>query len=52
MKPLDALRWLLALTALVLAVIWWLSVVVGGFSAPDWVPPTALLALALAAVIP
>jgi hypothetical protein len=49
---LDALRWVLATAALVLAAIWWLSVIVGGLSAPDWVPPTALLALALAAVIP
>jgi hypothetical protein len=45
-------RWVCIIAALLLALIWLLSVASTGFSVPSWVPPSGLLALALAVAIP
>ena len=48
----QVLKWVIAAAALVFAAIWFLSAVAGGFTSPDWVPPTGLLLLAVAVLIP
>jgi hypothetical protein len=45
-------HWVVCVAALVFAVIWILSVAGLGFSAPSWVPASAVLCLALALWIP
>ena len=46
------LRWILVIVAIVFAVLWLASTVIGGFSCPDWVPPSGLLAAVLAIAMP
>jgi hypothetical protein len=46
------LRWVCVATALVLSVIWLLAAAGGGFSAPVWVPPGSVVALAVAVALP
>lgn len=48
----DRLRLVLAIAALVLAAIAFLAAVVGGFSAPAWVLPLAVLLVCVAVVLP
>jgi hypothetical protein len=48
----SLLHWLICVFALVFAVIWILAVAGLGFSAPSWVPASAVLCLALALWIP
>lgn len=48
----DRLRMLLAIAALVLAAFAFLAAVVGGFAAPAWVLPAAVLLICVAVVIP
>lgn len=45
------LRWICVIAGLILALLWLLAVVVAGFSAPAWVPPSAVVALAVAMVL-
>jgi len=51
-KSYSLLHWLLMVVALVLIAIWWLSQVVSGFSAPDWIAPTGCLCLIVGLWIP
>jgi hypothetical protein len=43
--------WVCVIAALVLALVWLLSVVTSGFAAPSWVAPASVLALALAVLL-
>jgi apolipoprotein N-acyltransferase len=44
-------RWVCIVAALILSLLWLFSVVAGGFSAPPWVAPSSVVALAVAAVL-
>jgi hypothetical protein len=46
------LRWLCVIAALLLALLWLVSVTVTGFAAPGWIPPAGLLAVVLAVALP
>ena len=46
------LRWLCVIAALLLALLWLVSVTVTGFAAPAWIPPAGLLAIVLAVALP
>ena len=46
------LRWACIVAALLLAVVWLLTVTGSGFTGPAWTGPAALLALALAVALP
>lgn len=46
------LRWVCVIAALLFALLWLASVVVTGFAAPTWIPPSCAVALALAAALP
>ena len=45
------LRWICVIAGLILALVWLLAVVATGFSVPPWVPPSAVVALAVAMVL-
>ena len=47
----SLLRWACIIAAAVFAFLWLFSVTVSGFSAPDWVPPASIVALAVAVVL-
>jgi hypothetical protein len=44
-------RWVCIVAALILSLLWLFSVVAGGFSAPPWVAPSSVVALAVAAAL-
>ena len=44
-------RWLCIVAALILSLLWLFSIAVAGFSAPPWVAPSSVVALAVAAVL-
>ena len=46
------LRWACVVIALICAVLWLATAIAAGFSAPGWIPPAGLLALAAAVAIP
>jgi len=46
------LKWVIGIAALLFAVIWFLGAVSITSKAPDWVPPTSVLCLAVAVLLP
>jgi len=45
-------HWILCVAALVFALLWILTFIATGFSAPDWVPAAAVVSIALAMWVP
>lgn len=46
------LRWVCIVAAVLFALLWLLTAVGSGFTAPDWTGPAGLLALAIAVALP
>ena len=51
MEHRGTIRLICAVAGIVLAFLWLFSVKISGFAAPDWVPPSSVVALAVAVLL-